>query len=308
MNFDVRILGCNSAIPANGRHPTSQVVNHNDQLFLIDCGEGTQMQMNLFRIRRSRINHIFISHLHGDHIFGLIGLLTSYHLMKREQTLHVYAPKGLEEIIRLQLDYSQTALVYELVFHQTDANSFQVIYETRWLEVLTIPLQHRIPCTGFLFREKKRERKLIPSRLKKYEVPIELIKEIKAGKDFQHPTLGVIANSELTSNPPHARSYAFCSDTIFDESLIEKIKDVDLLYHESTFADDSAERAASTFHSTSRQAGIIARKANAKQLVIGHFSAKYDWLDLLLQQAQEEFPNTKAAVEGETYAVAESIT
>lgn len=302
MTFEVTILGSNSALPAHGRHPTSQVLNHNEKLFLLDCGEGTQIQLTHYKIKRSKINHIFISHLHGDHYYGLIGLLTSYHLLKRSEPLHLFCPNGLKEILEVNFKYSDTHLVYDLIMHEIDCSASALIYENEHLSVTTIPMRHRIPCCGFLFREKARDRRIIPAKLEAYKIPVSRIPELKEGKDIEVQG-SKISNQELTGLPLAARSYAFCSDTLYTEDFLEQVKGVDLLYHEATFMEESAERAALTFHSTTLQAAKIASKAAVKKLLIGHFSAKYDHLELVLEEARSIFPATGLAIEGNVVSV-----
>lgn len=304
MTFEVTILGSNSALPAHGRHPTAQVLNHNERFYLLDCGEGTQIQMSNYRIKRSKIDHIFISHLHGDHYYGLIGLLTSYHLLKRTAPLHLFGPKGLKEIIDLNFRYSDTHLVFELVAHEIDCSNAQMIYENEQLTVTTIPMKHRIPCCGFLFREKKRDRRIVAEQLAKYAIPVSLISDLKKGKDLELNGL-TIPNQELTADPPASRTYAFCSDTLCTDQFIEQVREADLLYHEATFMDESHERATLTFHSTTLQAAATAKEAAVKKLMIGHFSAKYDDLQLLLREAKTIFPATELALEGATCLVGE---
>lgn len=302
MTFDVTILGSNSALPAHGRHPTAQVLNYNEKLYLLDCGEGTQIQLSHYRIKRSKINHIFISHLHGDHYYGLIGLLTSYHLLRRSEPLHLFCPKGLSDILTLNFKYSDTRLIYELIIHEIDGSVHEMIYEDEHFTVHTLPMKHRIPCCGFLFREKKRDRRILPERLQAYGIPLSYIRELKAGKDVMLRGK-LIPNSELTTDAPASRTYAFCSDTLYSEDCIEQIKGADLLYHEATFMEESAERAALTFHSTALQAANIAQNAQVKKLMIGHFSAKYEDLKLILQEAQSVFPDTLLAIEGNTVRI-----
>lgn len=302
MTFEVTILGSNSAIPAHGRHPTAQVLNHNENFFLLDCGEGTQMRLSQLKIRRSKIDHIFISHLHGDHYYGLPGLITSYHLLQRKEPLHIFAPNGLKEIIDLNFKYSNTHLLYELQFHEFGCDSPEKIFESGELIVTTIPMNHRIPCCGFIFREKKHPRKILPEKLEAYHVPVSAIADLKHGKDFV--TEGkTIRNSELTGDSPPQRSYAFCSDTLYNEGIISMIEGADLVYHEATFMNESADRATQTFHCTTAQAATIANKARAGKLLIGHFSAKYTELELMLEEARVIFPNTELAIEGEKYSV-----
>jgi ribonuclease Z len=300
MTFEVTILGSNSALPAHGRHPTSQVLNHNEKIFLLDCGEGTQIRMSQLKIKRSKIDHIFISHLHGDHYYGLIGLLTSYHLLRRSEPLHLYAPKGLKEIIDLNFVYSNTKLVYDLIVHETDCETSVLIFENDALMVSTIPMKHRIPCCGFLFREKNHERKIIAEKLTEYAIPVSAIPDLKKGSDLQLDGK-TIPNAELTTDPPPPRTYAFCSDTLYNEEVAEYAKEVDLMYHEATFMEESKERAELTFHSTTLQAATIAKMARVKKLMIGHFSAKYENLELLRKESSTIFENTILAIEGDTY-------
>jgi ribonuclease Z len=303
MQFEVTILGSNSAIPAFDRYPSSQILNYNGNLFMIDCGEGTQFRMNKFGVKRGRLDNIFISHLHGDHYFGLIALLTSFNLNWREHTLNIYGPPALEEIINVHFKHSQTQLRYCIHFHPIKADVPRVVYDDGLLTVETIILEHRLPTTGFLFKEKKNLRKIVPAKVKEYNIPFEKIADIKKGADFTDETGCIISNSELTVAPPRPFSYAYCSDTIYTESYIEQIKGVDLLYHEATFTHEHAFRAKETFHCTTKEAGQIALKAGVAQLLIGHFSARYSDLDFMLNEAKEVFPRTFIAEEGKTLQV-----
>lgn len=303
MNFEVSILGSSSATPIYQRHPTAQVVRVHERIFLVDCGEGTLIQMNRFKIRFHRINHIFISHLHGDHYLGLLGLISTMHLQGRTSDLNIYAQKELKEIIDIQLKYSETILRYKIIFHSLDSKKDETIYSDDDLEIQTISLKHRIPCTGFLFKEKPRLRKLIREMLSLYHVPVSVYENLKNGEDFLTEEGTLIPNSELTSDPKAPRSYAFCSDTIYDERLVDVVRGVDLLYHEATFMNDKSERAAETFHSTAAQAARIAAKANVKRLVIGHFSARYKNLYPLLEEAREVYPNATLALEGDRFII-----
>jgi len=303
MIFEITILGSSSATPIYQRHPTAQVLNIHERFFLVDCGEGTLIQMNRFRIKFHRINHIFISHLHGDHYLGLMGLLSTMHLQGRATPLHIYAPNDLQEIIDIQLKYSQTTLRFEVILHPTDASKSKKIYEDEDIEVRTIILSHRIPCTGFLFSEKQRLRKLQKEKLHSYEVPVRFYDDLKNGKDYVDENGKVIPNSELTSDPRKPRSYAFCSDTIYNESIIPAVRNIDLLYHEATFMNDKIERAAETFHTTAAQAATIAKKADVKRLIVGHFSARYKNLYPLLDEAKEIFVNTSLAIEGDRFTI-----
>ena len=299
--FGVTILGNNSALPAYNRHPTAQAITLNDQVFLIDCGEGTQMQLAKYKIRRSKINHIFISHLHGDHYFGLMGILTSMGLMGRDAPIHLYAPPALEEIINLQLKVADTRLPYTLFFHPLTQEG--IIADNKNFTVQCFPTQHRIACWGFLIREKKQPRKIDKEKVLAYEIPASYYEFLKDGNDYETKDGKIIKNELLTIANALPRSYAYCADTIYDESLAEKTKNVSLLYHETTYLKDLHERAAARFHSTTIQAASIAIKANAGKLLIGHFSSKYEILDEFLNETQEIFFNVELAIEGVTYKV-----
>ena len=299
--FGVTILGNNSALPAYDRHPTAQVVTLSDQLFLIDCGEGTQMQMNHYKIRRSRINHIFISHLHGDHYFGLAGLINSMALLNREHDLHIYAHAPLQKITQLQFDIANTQLPFRLHFHELKNEG--TILEHEKFSVECFAVQHRIDCMGFIIREKRNPRKIDIVKLKEFDIPVTFYDKLQHGFDYTTPAGGVIKNETVTTANTPSRSYAYCADTIFDESIASKIKNINLLYHEATYLKDLASRAASRFHSTTEQAGTVAKLADAKRLLIGHFSSKYESLDNFLEEAREVFPKTDLALEGVTYLV-----
>ncbi len=303
MTFEITILGSSSATPIYQRHPTAQVLNIHERFFLVDCGEGTLIQMNRFRIKFHRINHIFISHLHGDHYLGLMGLLSTMHLQGRTEPIHLYAPNDLEEIIDIQLRYSQTDLRYKIKFHSVNPASSKVIFEDDDLEVRTIILNHRIPCTGFLFSEKQKQRKLQKEKLLEYSIPVSAYHDLKKGEDYVGEDGSVILNVELTTDPRIPRSYAFCSDTLYNEKIIPQIKGIDLLYHEATFMNDKADRAIETFHTTAEQAATIALKAGVKRLLIGHFSARYKNLYPLLEEAKEVFENTTLALEGDRFTI-----
>ncbi len=299
--FAVTILGNNSALPAYDRHPTAQIVTIGDQLLLIDCGEGTQMQLSRYKVRRGKLNHIFISHLHGDHYFGLIGLITSMGLLGREQPLYLYAPSGLDAIIELQLKVAATTLPFELVFHPLEKET--VLVDTSKFSVSCFATQHRIPCWGFLVREKKSPRKIDTHKLKSFEIPTGFYPALKAGEDYTHPDGSIIYNHQVTVTNAAPRSYAYCADTIYDERLAEVTREVDLLYHESTYLKEMEDRAAERFHSTTVQAATIALKANARRLLLGHFSSKYEQLNDYLSEAITIFPNTQLAIEGVTFRI-----
>lgn len=303
MQFDVTILGSNGAIPAYDRHPSAQIVNHNGRLFLVDCGEATQLQMSRYNVRRGRLDHIFISHLHGDHFFGLIGLLTSFNLNRREHALHIYGPPGLQDILNIQFHHTHIQLRFEIHFHPIIADVPRVIYDDREMTVETIILKHRLPTTGFLFREKKGLRKILSDKIAEYDIPVDKIIDIKHGADLVLDTGTVIPNAELTHNPPEPRSYAYCSDTIYTRDFVEQINGVNMLYHEATFLEVHKDRAAETYHSTARQAAMVAKEAQVEKLLIGHFSARYEKLEVLLNEAKYVFDNTSLALEGECFSI-----
>ena len=273
--FELHILGCGSALPTTRHFATSQVVNLRDKLFMIDCGEGAQMQLRKSRLKFSRLNHIFISHLHGDHCFGLMGLISTFGLLGRTAELHIHSPKGLEELLTPMLNFFCHTLAYKVIFHEFDTRQTSVVYEDRSMTVTTIPLQHRIPCCGFLFAEKARPNHIIRDMVDFYKVPVYELNRIKNGSDYVTPEGEVIANTRLTrpSDPP--RKYAYCSDTIFRPEIVEQLSGVDLLFHEATFAESELARAKETYHTTAAQAARIALEAGVRQLVIGHFSARY---------------------------------
>jgi ribonuclease Z len=299
--FGVTILGNNSALPAYDRHPTAQVVTLNDQLFLIDCGEGTQMQIARYKIRRSRIHHIFISHLHGDHYFGLIGLVTSMGLLGREQELHIYGPPRLKDIIDLQLAVAVTTLPFPLIFHPLEAEG--IIADHAKFRVECFHTRHRIPCWGFIIREKKKTRKIDKVKVLEQDIPSTFYERLKDGEDYETKDGQIIKNETVTFANTPALSYAFCADTLYDETIAERTKDVTVLYHEATYLKDLEERAAARFHATTVQAAAIAAKAGVKRLLLGHFSSKYESLEAFLTEAQEVFPDTHLAIEGVTYRI-----
>jgi ribonuclease Z len=301
--FAVTILGNNSAIPTLDRHPTAQIVTCNDQLLLIDCGEGTQLQMARYKIRRSKIRHIFISHLHGDHYFGLIGLLNSLSLLGRTDTLTLYAPPELEAIIRLQLQCAATVLKFDLRFVPLIRENAGVILDEKELRVHFFPVQHRIPCYGFIFEQQKRKRKIIPEQARAYEIPAAFYSHLQEGADYQRKDGLLVKNHWVTLPPPQGKKYVYCADTIYDEGLIPYLEEADLAYHETTYLESLAERAAERFHSTTVQAATLASKARAKRLLIGHFSSKYTELEPFLEECLPIFPATELSTEGATYLV-----
>ncbi len=303
MRFDVTILGSSSATPIYNRNPSSQLLNINERHFLIDCGEGTQVQLLRNNIKAQRIEHILISHLHGDHYLGLIGLLSSLHLNGRTRPVFLYGPPELMEILDVQFKYSQTQLRYPLVFYPTQVNHPEKIFENGDVTIETFVLDHRIPCTGFKFVQKKRSRKIRKEIFDELKIPIDLIPELKRGASFTDKKGRVYSADELTTPAPAPRSYAYCSDTLCSWSYLDSIKGVDTLYHEATFMNDMLNRAIETFHTTSLQAGEIAVRAGVKQLLLGHFSARYRELDPLLEECRTVFANSKLALEGQTFEI-----
>jgi len=303
MNFDVHILGSNSALPTAKRFSSCQVVNFREKLFMIDCGEGAQIQMRKQHLKFSRLNHIFLSHLHGDHIFGLPGLLSTFGLLNRTNDLNIYSPDELEGVLRPFIEHFSHQLPFKIVFHHVNPKKHAVVYEDRSLEVWTIPLQHRVPTCGYLFKEKPGERNIKKDMIDFYGLSIKQIKEIKDGQDLVLEDGSVIANTSLTIEPDKPRSYAYCSDTKFVPKNADILKNVDLLYHEATFASQEELLASGTFHSTSAQAAQLAKLADAGKLIIGHFSARYKEPDEVLAEALEIFPNTTAVEDGMIFSI-----
>ena len=295
--FELHILVCGSALPTTRHFPTSQIVNVRDKLFMIDCGEGAQLQFRKSHLKFSRLNHIFISHLHGDHCFGLLGLISTLNLLGRTAELHIHSPKGLETLLTPMLDFFNRQMTYKVLFHEFDTKEPMQIYEDRSLTVTTIPLRHRMPCCGFLFAEKRRPNHIIREMVDFYQVPVYELNRIKNGADYVTPEGKTVSNNLLTRPSAPSRSYAYCSDTIYLPSIVEQIKGVDLLFHEATFANEDAPRAKETFHTTAAQAAEIARRAEVKKLLIGHFSARYEDENVLLQEASAIFPDTQLAKE-----------
>ena len=295
--FEVNILGCGSALPTTRHFPTSQVVNIREKLFMVDCGEGSQLQLRRSKLKFGRLNHIFISHLHGDHCFGLMGLISTFGLLGRTATLHIYAHEELERILKPQLDFFCKGMTYEVAFHTIDPTRQEVIYDDRSVSVSTIPLRHRVPTCGFLFQEKQTPNHIIRDMVDFYQIPVFELNRIKNGEDYITPEGTVVPNHRLTTPSAPPRSYAYCSDTICLKSIVPQIKGIDLLFHEGTFAQCDAARAKETFHTTAMQAAEIAREAEVKQLLIGHFSARYEDESILLKEAQTVFPNTLLAKE-----------
>ena len=297
----LNILGCYSATPRTFTNPTSQVLEINNHLFLIDCGEGTQVQLRKNKIKFSRIKHIFISHLHGDHYFGLVGLISTFRLLTREADLHIYGPKGLKEVITLQLKLSDSWTNYKLIFHELTSKESQLIFEDDKVEVHTIPLNHRIYTNGFLFKEKEGERKLDMNSVQKANINMSYYRKLKKGADVVNEDGVLIDNKKVTLPPIPAKSYAFCSDTAYNEAMLSLIKDVDVLYHESTFLEKNENLCTPTKHSSAKQAATIAKKANVGQLILGHYSTRYDNISLFRDEAQTIFQKVDLADDGKVF-------
>jgi ribonuclease Z len=303
LSFNITILGSSGALPAYGRYPSSQLIEIGNRYFLVDCGEGAQMQLMRYQANFHRINHILISHLHGDHYLGLMGLMFTMHLLRRTNDLHLYSHRGLDEIITTQLRHSHSVPSFKIIFHQLENGVRDTIYEDDILTVETIPLTHKIACTGFLFREKVKPRRIDKARLPE-GLRIQQIANLKKGDDVLDTDGKLLyRNEQLTLPPRKSRSYAYCSDTAYRENLIDQIRGVDILYHEATFGQDEASKAAETQHSTAAQAAEIARKAEAQKLLIGHFSARYKELDPLIEEARAIFKGVELAVEGTTFTI-----
>ena len=303
MPFRVTILGSNSAIPTTKRKPTAQLLNVAERFLLIDCGEGTQMQLRKYKIKMQRISHVFISHLHGDHYFGLIGLISTMHLLGRKKELHIYADPQLKEIIMIQLEASKTELAYPLFFHPLDYKAPKLLFEDEKIQVKSFPLKHSIDCCGFLVQERQLERRMISEAIMEHNIPVNCIQGIKAGDDFTKSDGTIISHWELTKSAHRARSYAFCSDTAYSEAIVPIVQGVDLLYHEATFKNDLQDRADYTFHSTTGQAAEIAKLAEVRRLVVGHYSQRDNDLSCLLNEVQEVFPNAELAEEGKIFEI-----
>lgn len=304
MSFNLKILGSASAIPAFGRNHTAQILQVYNKLYLIDCGEGTQTQLKKYRVNFNKIHSVFISHLHGDHFLGLFGLISTMSLLSRDTPLYIFGPRGLNEIITIQLKYSESSLNYPIIFKETNPSKSEVISTDNNLSITTIPLEHRIPCTGFMFKELFKPKRINPEILPTTQLSNNDLKTLKEGLDILNEDGSVKYKNEALTLPAYkCRSYAFCSDTRFDEKIIEIIKDVDLLYHEATFLNKHTERAATTFHSTAEQAATIAKKANVGQLLLGHFSSRYNDLTPFIKEAEETFQNVHLALEGDVFDV-----
>jgi ribonuclease Z len=296
--MNLTILGCYAATPRTLTNPTSQVLEIRNQHFLIDCGEGTQVQLRKQKIKFTKINRVFISHLHGDHFYGLIGLISTFSLLSRANELHIYGPKGIQEIIQLQLRLSESWPQFDLIFHDLTSKESQVLYEDDQVRVHSFPLKHRVYTNGFLFQEKPAERKLDMNAVLNYEIDSCYYQNIKNGKDFTLEDGRVIPNSELSLDPPATKSYAYCSDTKYTESIIPYIQDATVLYHESTFLESEEALAKKTMHATAKQAALIAQKAGVGQLILGHYSTRYANIELFKQEAQAHFESVLLANDG----------
>lgn len=295
------ILGCYAATPRTFTNPSSQVLEMKNQLFLIDCGEGTQVELRRNKVKFSRIKHIFISHLHGDHCFGLVGLVSTFRLLNRETELHVHGPKGIKEIITLQLKLSNSWTNYPLYFHELDSKDPQIIYEDQKVIVETIPLKHRIYTNGFLFKEKPGERKLLIHEALRNNIDVSLYRSLKLGKDVKSNDGKIIPNHLVTGPPDPPKSYAYCSDTMFFPEIISQIKGTTVLYHESTFLEENSDLAEPTGHSTAKQAASIAREAEVKHLVLGHYSTRYNNISLFQDEARTVFEEVELADDGKVF-------
>ena len=303
MSFSLTILGSSSALPTSKRNPAAHVLNVHEHFFLIDCGEGTQLQINRFNIRLGKINHIFISHLHGDHIFGLYGLFSTFNLLNRKNDLHIYAHPDINHTIKYYKDHFGNKLNYTIIIHAFKAALPSLIFENKHLTVETIPLKHRIPTAGFLFKEKEKPKNIKKEVVEKYNISIKEIVKIKLGADYITKEGTIIKNEQLTLPPYKLRSYAYCSDTVYSEKYIQNISGVSLLFHETTFLDKDKKLAKLTHHSTALQAATIAKKAGVGKLLIGHFSARYKDVSVLVDEAKKIFKNTYAVEDGDNFRV-----
>lgn len=301
--FKVHILGCGSALPTRHHNPSSQIIDIRGKLFMIDCGEGTQTQIRRSRINFSKLYAVFITHLHGDHVLGLIGMISTFGLQGRTAPLHVYAPVAYEQLLQMQLDMFCSTLGYEVIFHPVNTSLQQVIYEDRSLTVETVPLHHRMPCCGFIFREKPGQRHIKPEMLEFYNIPRSQIDNLRMGMDWTSPEGEIIPNSHLTTDPDPVRAYAYCSDTRYMPTLKDKLQGVTTLYHEATYCEDMKDKAVKYLHSTAREAAMTAREAKVKKLIIGHFSQRYIDETPLLKEAQAVFENTVLADENKEFEV-----
>lgn len=303
MSFEITILGSGAAIPTSRRNPTSQFIVCNERYILIDCGEGTQMQIRKFGVRFQRIQHILISHLHGDHYFGLVGLISTMHLMGRDKGLTIYGPEGLEKIIRYQLEMGDARLDFDITFVVLGTKQSALIYEDKLIEIHSFPLKHRIPTNGFVIREKMKERKLLSEKIEGSGLLFEHMHRLKRGEDILTDDGRFYKNLDYTTDPRPSMSYAFCSDTSYSEKILPHIDKVNLLYHEATFTEKDKDRAKATFHSTARQAAEIASKAKVEKLIMGHLSARYEDVQKHLEEARTVFHNSEVVEDGNVYVL-----
>jgi len=297
----LHILGCYAATPRTMTNPTAQVLEIKNRMFLIDCGEGTQVQLRKGKIKFSRINHIFISHLHGDHFFGLPGLISTFRLLGREKEMHIYGPQGIQEAMTLLLKLGNSWTNYQLTFHELKSKDSQLIFEDEKVTVETIPLNHRVYTNGFLFKEKLGERKLNIEAAVKYKIDKAYYQNLKNGKDVTSDEGKRIPNSEVTFDPPSPKSYAFCSDTAYKPEIVSQIKNVTVLYHESTFLESEAHLSGKTKHGTAKEAAAIAKAADVGQLILGHYSTRYKSIELFKEEAQAIFDNVVLADDGKVF-------
>jgi len=305
MEFELTILGSSSATPSKGRYQSAQILKIHNEYFMIDCGEAAQYQLSRYKINHTKISHILISHLHGDHFFGLIGLLSTMNLFGRKNPIHLLGPAGLDEIIQIQLKYSDTVLQFPLHFTCLDSKKSEHILNLPLVDVYTIPLEHRIHCNGFLFKEKHKPLKINKSKLPN-DFGLANIAQLKLGNDvYDVSGILIAATADVCLPALKARSYAYCSDTIYTDSFLDIIHGVDLLYHESTFLDEMADRAAKTFHTTAKQAALIAQKAQVGKLIVGHFSSRYYDIEPFLLEAGSIFKNTFLGIEGSTFSISD---
>ena len=307
MNPEIYILGSGSATPTRDRNPSAQILRIGNEKIMIDCGEGTQSQLIKYGVRHTGVDYICISHLHGDHYFGLIGLISTMSLLGRKQTLHIIGPPPLKQILDLQILHGGMTLKFEIVFYPTNPGRQEFVLRNESFELTSFPLKHRIHCTGFLIKESKKERHLNMEVIESLDIPVAFYKDIKKGENFVSKSGEIIENTLLTSSAEPCKSYAYCSDTIFDPEIVAYIDGVNMLYHEATYMKNNEERASLYFHSTAEQAATIAKMANVGQLIIGHFSSRYDHLEPLLQEAREVFSNTELAEEGEKFVITSSV-
>lgn len=301
--FKIHILGCGSALPTKRHNPSSQIVEIRGKLFMIDCGEGTQAQVRRSRMNFSKLYAIFISHIHGDHVLGLIGMISTFGLQGRTAPLHVYTPKEYENLFKMELEMFCSTLDYEIIYHPIDTSKQYVIYEDRSLTIETIPLIHRMPCAGFLFTEKPGLRHINPDMMKMYDVPVSQADNLRRGLDWTSPEGEVIANDTLTTPPDPIRSYAYCSDTRYNPSIAKQLQNVDMLYHESTYCEEMKDKAVKYLHSTAREAALTAQACNAKKLLLGHYSQRYLDETPLLNEAREVFPESYLSDEGKIFDI-----